>query len=309
MGAGFHGIGGVTNACLKKMLEAYVLPRLLYALESLVIKDKQKEMLDVFLRDLLKRIQALPTRTANEAPYLLMGCLPAEAMLDINTLNFFGRIITDPSSILYQVCCRQLATKSLSSNSWFIAVTKLAYKYGLPSPHILILAPMKVSSWKKLVKKKVTAFWMDKMENAAAEKSTLLRISQERPTWQHVELNHQAVARGRLQARLLTDTITLQKHRAKFYSEDPSCKLCHQEEEDVAHVLARCPALNHTRHTLLQPIFRRMIEIGDPPPRSEEEIIQILLGFSSDPAIYNLGSTACFAIIHLRHSLYLYPHR
>ena len=132
LGVGFHGVGGVNNACIKKMLQLYILPRLLYALESLVVTQKQKNKLEDFYKDLLKRIQALPQRTANEAPYLLMGSITVEGMMDIRLLSFFGKIMSDDTSILNQICMWQLATKSISSNSWFMSIVKLAYKYGLP---------------------------------------------------------------------------------------------------------------------------------------------------------------------------------
>ena len=93
LGAGFHWIAGLNNPCLKRMLNTSILPRLLYALESLVVMDKHKEMLDVFLRD-LKQIQALPRQTANEAPSIILGIPTAEAALDIRILNFFGKIIS-----------------------------------------------------------------------------------------------------------------------------------------------------------------------------------------------------------------------
>ena len=96
------------------MLDTYILLRMLYGLETLSISPKNKEMLGI-LQKILKRIQSIPQRTANEASYMyiLFGILPAEALLDIKTLIFFHNIITDHDSILYQVAMHQLATKSL----------------------------------------------------------------------------------------------------------------------------------------------------------------------------------------------------
>ena len=124
---------------LKQYLNAFVLSRLLYALESLMVMQKQKEALDVFLKNILKRVQALPQRTVNEAPYLLFRILPAEALHDINILNFFRKLAIDSSSILFHICRCQLALKSLSSNLWFMVVAKHNIsKYGLPSVHTVL---------------------------------------------------------------------------------------------------------------------------------------------------------------------------
>ena len=311
LGAGLHGSGGINNPTMKKIMEVYVIPRLLYALESLIVTQKQKEALDVFFRDLLKRLQALPQRTANEAPYLLFGMLPAEALLDIRTLIFLGKIMGDHSSILHQVCIRQLATKSISSNSWFITVTKLCYKYNLPSPHLLLQSCFKMPRWKKLVKQRVSEYWKHQLASAAEDKPTLRLICNSYdPAWKNVDLNTHAVARARLQARLLTDTLTLQYHNGKFYNENPLCKLCHTEEETRLHMLVRCRTLSETRLKMIQPIFERMQELGWGPPSDDEDMLRLILGVhrsSEDRRIHNLASNACFAITHRRHNFLLQP--
>lgn len=147
-------------------------------------------------------------------------------------------------------------------------------------------------------------FWKEELETAAKEKPTLQLIHQEIPSWEHVEMNPYAVDRARLQARILTETFTLQKHRAKFYKESPNCRLCLLEPEDSAHMLLRCPALQLTRCSALLPVYQRIQDIGNQPPRSENELLEILLGFSRDAGIYKLASNACYAITHLRQSLY-----
>ena len=82
----------------------YILPRMLYGLEALIVSPKQKEMVEASFRQMLKQIQSLPQRTANEVPYILFGILPAEALLDIKTLIFHNNI-TDHDSILTRSPC------------------------------------------------------------------------------------------------------------------------------------------------------------------------------------------------------------
>ena len=117
----------------------------------------------------------------------------------------------------------------------------------LPLKKIYLDSKFKESNWKKLVKSTLKKFWQENLQNKAATKTTLKRMVFERPTWDHVAMNTIAVNRARLQARLLTDTITLQCHRAKFYKEEPTCNLCGLEEEDVRHMLLRCPSLSSIR--------------------------------------------------------------
>ena len=134
----------------------------------------------------------------------------------------------------------------------------------------------------------------------------LQQICHKTASWEHMELNTHTIARARLQARLLTDTMTLQAHRARFYGKKATCRLYLLEDENVAHALMRCPARAQTHITLLQPMLQRMQDISDSPPEDDEDIIQVLLSYTSIQLLYNLGSNACYTIIHQCQALY--PH-
>jgi hypothetical protein len=257
LGAGAHGIGGLNTPTLRAMVSTYVTPRLLYGLESLIVSEKQKAKLDLFYKQLLRQLQGLPKRTACEALYLLFGTLPMEAILDIRTLTFFGKIISDKGSILYLIALRQLSTKSLHSNSWFVYIVKLCFKYDLPHPASFISSDEIPATWKSTVKRAVKTHWNKKLSTSAKTKSSLTLINTPADftthprIWDYVELNTQSVQRARLQQRLLTSTYTLQSHRETFYAEDPTCKLCLASEESTTHLLAECRALLPTREKLL----------------------------------------------------------
>ena len=51
----------------------YVIPRLLYDLETLILQNKDMATLSSFHLSTLKRLQSLPIRTVNSAVYLLLG--------------------------------------------------------------------------------------------------------------------------------------------------------------------------------------------------------------------------------------------
>jgi hypothetical protein len=257
MGAGYHGVGGLDTCTLRNMTSTYLIPRLLYGLEAMIVTDKQRDLLETFFKSHLKRIQALPQRTANEAVYALSGSLPIEASLDIKTLCFFGKLIQDSSSILFQICQRQLATKSLNSNSWFIYLLKLTYKYDLPSAHQLLCNPPTQGEWKKAVKAAVSAHWEAELEKSVVTKSSLYLMDPVKfdtlpAIWHYINPNPQRVARVKLQTRLLSGTLTLQAHRSTFY------KLCGLSPETEVHFLASCSMLEQCRTTLLRPLLDRL---------------------------------------------------
>ena len=307
LGAGFHGAGGVNNPTMKKLLECYILPRLLYGLEALIVSSKQVQELEAFTRDLLKRLQALPSRTANEAAYILMNVLPIEAQLDIRTLNFFGKMLAEKDSILYQIAIRQLATKSLNSHSWFMNIFHLTEKYSLPTPHYLVTNFPGELRWKRIVKQTVQEYWEDALTTAVTSKGSMKLLEDPRapPTWDHVELNTHAVARARLQARLLTNTYTLQAHRGKYYGEDPTCQLCGMEPETTVHLLASCTRLQDIRSNNLGAIYERLWSRGHPIPSSPAEVARLMLGLVPiDNKSANMAAKCCFRLVHRRQTLY-----
>ena len=65
-----HGCNGLNAKISYKIYQVYVVPRLLYGLEVLLLNKGQLEELEKFHIENLKNIQSLPTRTANSIVYI-----------------------------------------------------------------------------------------------------------------------------------------------------------------------------------------------------------------------------------------------
>ena len=63
MGAGLHGYNGVNPKVGIKLWNMYVCPRLLFGLESVVLKKKDYTSLNLYHKSVLKNIQNVPERT------------------------------------------------------------------------------------------------------------------------------------------------------------------------------------------------------------------------------------------------------
>ena len=72
---------------------------LLYGLEMTSLRPNEMQKLESYLRKLLKQVQNLPERTANEATYLMMGRIPVIGELHKRILKTFGNIIRKDNSI------------------------------------------------------------------------------------------------------------------------------------------------------------------------------------------------------------------
>ena len=109
MGAGFHGGGGLKASQNGLIWSTFVVPRLLYGLEALLLRKKD---IDNFERQCLKQIQGLPDNTANSISLALLGILPLEVVLHKNALTTFVNMIRQKGSIVENdIALRQLEMK------------------------------------------------------------------------------------------------------------------------------------------------------------------------------------------------------
>jgi hypothetical protein len=74
--SGVHGTNGLNPRTSYNIDQVYVIPRLLYGLATVHLLKKDLELLTNFHLNTIKRLQALPNRTATAAVYLLLGATP-----------------------------------------------------------------------------------------------------------------------------------------------------------------------------------------------------------------------------------------
>ncbi len=85
-----------------------------------------------------------------------------------------------------------------------------------------------------------------------------LRIGSTHPVWNTVDSNLMDVRRAITKSRVLTGTYTLQAHKCKFSKVliQSTCQMCYIEDEDIHHMLLRCPALATARQEPLERLKR-----------------------------------------------------
>ena len=250
---GVHGCNSLNAKLSHKIYQVYVVPRLLYGLEALLLNKCQIDELERFHIEILKNIQSLPTRTANCIVYLLLGTLPLKLEIERKQLGLFYSVIQRENSTLQDLWKRQITL--LQDGSFFEHVSGLLEKYSLPVPEKIV--KMSREAWKLLVKKTLRVYWTKQLREEAGEKSTLerchldsLHMGTTHPVWNTVKSNRMDVMRAVVKVRILTGTYLLQVHRKKFRMEgtvDACCPLSYIEDEDLVHMLTRCPALNIVR--------------------------------------------------------------
>ncbi|KAK3102589.1 hypothetical protein FSP39_012434 [Pinctada imbricata] len=110
MGAGFHGYNGVNPKVSIKMWAMYVKPRMLYGLESQILKRKDIDAINHYHKKVIKQLMHLPQRTADATVYILAGDIPIEGDLHIKILGQLGNIFRS-NGVERKLAERQLAMK------------------------------------------------------------------------------------------------------------------------------------------------------------------------------------------------------
>ena len=179
-------------------------------------------------------------------------------------------VINNDNECLKGLVQRQLACSFNIKNSFFFIVSNILEKYGLPSLSQLVCSAYSKLQWKHIYVKSVNKFWSRQLINEIKTKKTLkylpvdnLRIGSTHLVWRSLDSTVSDVRKGITKARILTGTYLLQKNGHSFSggAVDPVCRHCRLEDEDLLHVLARCPAFfeirDYTVHALKDIVVRK----------------------------------------------------
>ena len=242
MNTGHHGPTGLNPMTSYIIYKAYVLPRLLYGLETLSLTKGQLEQLSKYHLQTLRNIQSLPQRTSTSAVFLLLGALPLEAELHRRRLSLAISVINSENSTIRLLVQRQLACSYDNWNSFFYELAKILQKYELPSLGQLFCSNFTKLQWKHMCTKAVNTFWTKQLVNDIKTKKSLKNLSVNnlcvgttQLIWRTVESSVTDVNKAVVKARILTGTYILQKNRQTFSSGtvDAVCWHCYLEDKDL----------------------------------------------------------------------------
>ena len=297
MPSGLHGEFGLTPHASRKIITSYVLPRLIYGLEALVISRTELSTLERAYKQLLKSLLALREGTADEAVYFLMGLPPVEAELDMRILSIFGNITRLP----YDHPLKRIAHRQISlpgKEGWFKMVIRVAAKYKIDAVlKASLLSPWSKASWKFFFKSVVLNSWLIKMKQNAESKSSLRFMKLEHINsfsahhlWPRGGCSSRSRVAASYRAKFISGSYILQANRARFNqnSVDPTCPLCQGAPEDLPHFFLSCPSLNSTRQRHLPTVMNIATALGLPLPTKPDLLCKSILNM-----IYPKECSAC----------------
>ena len=282
MGAGLHGLNGISPKVSIMIVDTYVLPAVLHGLDCLILSQQNYNALNKFHRYLIRKLQCLPLSTAIPAIYLLTGSIPIEVHHHRAVLNLFGNVIRRDGSAERAVITRQLATKSMNSNSWTTLVRELLQQYSLPNAYELCDSVPTKEKWKSMVKKAVHVFWDEKLKEEAKKKSSLsflnlesCHIGKVHAVW-HTGDDPLQATMAATKVRLLTQRYILYGTSRAGKQQQTECPMCKGPPETLTHFLLTCPTLEKTRRPVLENINSLITEFYL-DPENDHEKLQIIL--------------------------------
>ena len=292
MGAGFHGGGGLKPSQNGYIWSTFIVPRLLYGLEALLLNKKDIDCLERFQRRCLKQIQGLPDKTSNSISLALLGVLPLEAVLHKNALTTFMNMIRQKGSIESDIALRQLVMKDENDKSWFMFVREILNLYNLPSIFYLLSNPPSKTEWKRLLNDAVNsateATWKQDIEEKSSLKyvnTDLLKVGKSHHVWSTTRNSIHDSRRAQIKSKLLTGTYILQGNRAAFnqYQVNSTCKLCSAAPETRQHFISECDFLEKERTDYIEKLQKLPVLINIPSAQvqSPEFLTQLTLDASA----------------------------
>ena len=218
---GVHDTNGLNPRTSCKICQVYVIPRLLYGLETLNLKNKDMATLSSFHLSTLKRLQSLPIRTANSAVYLLLAILPISTELHKRQLSLFHLIAMSENVSIREIAWRQYNADRPAS--FFVRLVDILDLYELPPLTEVMSGHFKKFEWKGIVKKSINTYWNTKLQTGLSEQIILepaqhyiARDGGNHIAWDSINNSVRDVRKASTKARMLTVTYMLQTLRSKL---------------------------------------------------------------------------------------------
>ena len=128
----------------------------------------------------MKLLLSIPVTTTYPAVYIISGTIPVEATIHRGALTLFGNISRlTSSSIEKRIAHRKLNVKGQKSNSWFVALRELCFKYDLPQPLDILNDPQGKEKLKRIVYKQVDDNWSSRLAHQSTLYSSLKTLHTE----------------------------------------------------------------------------------------------------------------------------------
>ena len=215
-----------------KLLEACVLPIILYASETLDLTPNKEAKVTRIYDNLIKQLLKVPVTTPRETLYIETGLLDISAQIRKRKLLYSKKLKDHTSQIVQSINRLDIP------NGWWTKLNEIETQ-----------TKVEPEDQKNSIKRKIQTWFHEKITNDGALKSKvqyLLSIKQE---WQPGTKSYYLVKLNRTEASIMFRARSrMLKVRDNFRngSNNTQCRACQQKTETQLHVLNECPILHST---------------------------------------------------------------
>ena len=214
---------------------------------------------------------------------------------------------------------RQLATKQMTSNSWFIYVQKILHQYDLPNAHHLIEEVPSKQAWKSLVLNKILDFHTKELEKEKDShtstrymSTTSVNLKGSALMWSTAMETFTEVEKAFLKAKIITGTYYLQAV-ASVHNRllSPTCRMCNLEPENRLHFVLICPSLEEHRISHINALRNSLTEHDVHQIVERDELtLQLLLDATSEkvPDEIRLNQRLLVSLEHISRNMLYHLH-
>ena len=230
--------------------QLYGTPKLFSGVASLVLTKSEVSVIDRHYQNTIMNLQRLHYKTPRCFVFLLAGCLPGEAILHQKQLSMFMQICHLPQDPLNCHARHVLLSGKKSAKSWFQNIHHLCLLYGLDHPLQLLNYPPSKTSFKLLVKLRITTHWEDVLKNEASNLPSLhyfmadrCSLSQPHNIWLAAASNSFESRKATILARMTSGRFRseyLSRHWSGNKQGFCQAPVCDGVVGDLQHLLLHC---------------------------------------------------------------------
>lgn len=238
-------LSGLNLQAIFKIVETCIIPGLLYGAEAWMPSSDELGRLQRTQNTILRRVLGAPPATPITALLIETGTLPVEALIDKRRLAYLWKLHRmEESSTAKTVMTTQTQIYGYSNN-WMSGMDNILTKYNLSVEECKSVSKYR---WKKTVKKKIWAYWTDKLLKQALEKKKTKKIALKSKIRRESYICHLPKKVARIIFLGRCEMLPIKEHTEYEFTE-MTCRLCGNENETYRHLTMECTKTTDVRET------------------------------------------------------------